>query len=150
MKKWIFTGVLAALFSMSTLSALQPSDQKAIETMIGDFTKAWNLQQGSGSSEHYAEEADFINIFGSIFSGKEEIEKRHQEIHKGFMKDSRFQVEEIKFREIKEDVVMAQVYWIVDGGQLKEPMRGIFSHLFCKKQEGWQILSTQNTMVRAL
>jgi uncharacterized protein (TIGR02246 family) len=147
-----FSFFLGLLFA-SSVFALDAGDRDAIHKIVGHFTNAWNQHEGRGSADHYAEDADFVNIFGTAFSGKKEIESRHVKIHEAFLKGTLFKVTDLKIREVKPGIAMVQVYWIVSGiqkpgAQAKEAMKGIFTHAFIKNNDQWEITSTQNTMIK--
>ncbi len=142
-----------SLFVVSSVFALDAEDRDAIHKIVGHFTNAWNQCEGRGLGDYYAEDADFVNIFGMAFSGKKEIENRHVKILETFLKGTVFEVTDLRVREVKPGVVMAQVYWVVSGIQKpgiqdKEAMKGIFTHAFIKNNDQWAITSTQNTMIR--
>lgn len=73
-------------FVTTFLCALTPEDEKAIHTIINDYTDAWNNREGKGFADGFADDADFVNIFAMVFSGREEIELRHQQILQSFLK----------------------------------------------------------------
>ncbi|MBS0629506.1 MAG: SgcJ/EcaC family oxidoreductase [Verrucomicrobia bacterium] len=137
------------ILSFSSLFALGTTDRQAIDQIVEHFTHAWNDCEGHGSADYYAEDADFVNIFGMAFAGKEEIESRHVQIHETFLKGSLFEVVETKVREAKPEVVIAQVYWKVSNIQkpVAETMNGIFTHTFVKNNGIWEIAATQNTLI---
>jgi len=152
MKKIVERFLFCWVFSTISLCALADADRNEINTIVEHFTIAWNHYEGVGSANYYAEDADFINIFGSAFSGKEEIESRHVEIHKTFLMGSTFEVLDVKLREVKLDAVIVQVYWRVTmplkvDSKLAE-LKGIFTHTFIKYNDLWKIVSTQNTLIR--
>ncbi len=140
-----------AIFSLSSLSAIETQDRLNIDQIIHHFTLSWNEHAGKGFADHYTEDADFINIFGMAFSGRSEIEERHQKIHETFLKGSIFEVLDVKMREVKPDVVITQVYWEVtkpiNDILSKELMKGVFTHTFIKNNDVWEITSTQNTLI---
>jgi len=140
---------LLFILSFTSLFALDTADRNAIDKIVGHFTHAWNDREGKGSGDYYAQDADFVNIFGTAFSGKQEIETRHVKIHETFLKGSIFEVVETKVREAKPEVVIAQVYWKVTNIQKPgaETMKGIFTHTFIKNNGAWEIASTQNTLI---
>jgi uncharacterized protein (TIGR02246 family) len=148
MKKYVSFFLFFTL-SFTTLFALDTTDRNAIDKIVGHFTHAWNDCAGKGSGDYYAQDADFVNIFGTAFSGKQEIETRHLKIHETFLKDSIFEVVETKVREAKPEVAIAQVYWKVTNIQKPgaETMKGIFTHTFVKNNGTWEIASTQNTLI---
>lgn len=139
--------LLILLTAASSLLALDVNDDKAIHQIVEHFTNAWNEHEGHGSADYYAENADFVNIFGMVFSGKEEIEARHVKIHEAFLKGSTFEVAEIKLREAKPDVVIAHVHWKVSFPE-NEPMKGVFTHVFLKTNDKWEITASQNTLLK--
>ncbi len=102
------------LISMSaSLLALDSKDNLEIQHIVDHFTHVWNDCDGHGSADFYSQEADFVNIFGMAFSGKEEIESRHVAIHETFLKNSIFEVLHLKIREAKPDVAIVHVNWKV-------------------------------------
>lgn len=144
---------LVVLLPVSSIFALDPSDHQTIHHMIEHFTNAWNYHEGQGSADYYAQDADFVNIFGMAFSGKQEIETRHIKIHETFLKGSAFEVVDLKLREATPHVVIAHVYWKVSNIQRpgKDPhngiMKGVFTHVFLKNHDKWEITATQNTLI---
>jgi uncharacterized protein (TIGR02246 family) len=148
MKKYLSFSLFFIL-SFTSLFALNTNDRNAIDKIVEHFTHAWNDSEGKGSGDYYAQDADFVNIFGTAFAGKQEIETRHVKIHETFLKGSIFEVTETKVREAKPEVVIAQVYWKVTHIQKSgaETMKGIFTHTFVKNNGTWEIASTQNTLI---
>jgi uncharacterized protein (TIGR02246 family) len=116
------------ILSFTTLFALDTTDRNVIDKIIEHFTHAWNDCEGKGSGDYYAQDADFVNIFGTAFSGKQEIETRHVKIHETFLKGSIFEVVETKVREAKPEVVIAQVYWKVTN--IQKPGRNHERHFY--------------------
>lgn len=150
MKKYLAL-TLAMLSFASFTFALEPQDEKEITEAIEHFTFTWNHQTGRGLADFYTEDADFVNIFGNAFSGKQNIEERHVSILEGFLKGSFFEVTKIRLREAKPDVVVAHTYWKVT--HIKNPnspseeasLKGIFTHIMLKNNGKWEITSSQNT-----
>lgn len=153
MKKYLTFFLLSILTTPFSMFALDANDHHDIKQIIEHFTNAWNYNGGQGSADYYAEDADFVNIFGTVFSGKQEIETRHIKIHETFLKGSLFEVIDLKLREAKPHVVIAHVYWEVSNVQkpgkdsLNETMRGVFTHVFLKNHGSWEITATQNTSI---
>lgn len=145
MKKYISFSLFSLLALTSSLSALDTTDRNAIHNIVEHVTHAWNAHQGRGFADHYASDADFVNIFGMTFLGRQEIEDRHIEILKTFLKGSIFEVTGLRLREAKSDVVIAQVHWKVTN--IQKPMEGVFTHTFVKNKDEWEITSSQNTLI---
>jgi uncharacterized protein (TIGR02246 family) len=133
----------------SSVLALEPADEKSINQIIDHFSNAWNNHEGHGSADYYAQDADFVNIFGMAFAGKSEIESRHVKIHETFLKGSTFEVTQSRLREANPEVVIAHVYWKVSNLQKPDfqEMKGVFTHVFLKNQNNWEITASQNTRI---
>lgn len=137
-----------------SLTALEKGDEQAIRTIIEHYTEAWNQHAGEGFGEGFAQDADFVNIFGLHFSGKEEIEVRHIKILNSFLKDSKLKIMNIQLREIQPGVVIAWVRWNLDGfrqpgSDIKLPgvsRDGIFTQIFVRHENLWEITASQNTL----
>ena len=50
--------------------------------------EAWNRHDATAWSKDFAPDADFVNIVGTVFQGREEIEKRHAGIFASVFKTS--------------------------------------------------------------
>lgn len=145
------------LFLFTTLLAthaigIPPADQRAIEGVIHRYTTAWNKHGGKGFSGDWTEQADFINIFGMHFSGKQAIEERHITILNSFLKGTELGIADIQLRQERKDLVIAKVYWTLDHYTKPNPdapniSRGVFLQTFVKEDDRWKIAATQNTLI---
>ncbi|MCB1109813.1 MAG: SgcJ/EcaC family oxidoreductase [Chlamydiia bacterium] len=148
MKKMFFV-----LLFCAAAFALDTQDEVLIKGIVDQYVESWNHHAGKGFGSGFSKDADFINIFGMTFSGREEIEDRHVEILQTFLKDSTFEVTDFKLREATPGVVIALVSWKVDGllkpGKPKEVIHGVFSHTFVKTGNSWEIVACQNTLSKS-
>ena len=148
--------LIALTLSVSSLFALEPQDQKSIEEVVHGYVCAWNEHEGVGFGNGFTEDADFVNIIGLTFKGRAEIEDRHIKILRGFLKGSTFKVLKMDVREVQPNVVIAHVSWQVDGfrnpgSDATSPgitQDGIFTHVFIKHGEKWEIIASQNTLIQ--
>lgn len=147
MKSFIYS--LLFIFNLSTLMALEESDARSIEQIVDHIQYAWNEQNGHGFADHYAQDADFVNIFGMAFKGQQEIEIRHVKILETFLKGTRFEVDHVRLKEINPEVVIAHVNWTVTQPERPDVMKGIFTHVFVKTSDKWEITATQNTQSKS-
>lgn len=147
--------VVALLALMNVAFALEPADQDAIHTVIQTYTHAWNALGCKGFADGFTEDADFVNIFGMKFTGKEEIEERHVKILQTFFKGSKLEILATQLREVQPSFVIATVPWRLHGfrapgsdntlpGEVRD---GIFTQVFIKSKDTWKITASQNTLV---
>ena len=148
MKKFMIGLLFTVLSTTSVLCALEKCDQVAISNVIEHIKTVWNEHEGHGFADDYTQDADFVNIFGMAFSGKQEIETRHVKILETFLKGSVFEMIDVELREVRPDVVIAHVFWKVSNIQKpgNETMKGIFTHVLLKNGDKWEITATQNTL----
>ncbi len=145
MFKW---GMFVLLSTLNCAFALDKSDQAAIDKVISGYTYAWNECGGKGFGEGFTQNADFVNIFGMKFSGKEEIEARHVKILETFLKDSKMEILKTDLREVQKGLVIATVYWKVGGFKQGAAVRdGVFTQVFIQQGDKWEITASQNTLI---
>lgn len=151
MKK-ILSVSLAILMSIaSAANALDISDSAEIHLIIDHFSYVWNYQDGHGIADNYAQDADFVSHIGIVVTGKNEIETAHQTLQT-FLQGSRFEVADVRLREVPNGVVIAHVFWNVSNIQgqgrafFNENAKGIFTHVFLKNDGKWEIIASHNTI----
>jgi uncharacterized protein (TIGR02246 family) len=151
--KWGLFFIFPLLLSPAVWG-LTNADKLAIEALVAKFDQSWNDKQGAGFSDLYTNNGDFINIYGMHITGNSDIELRHKQILKTFLKDSKLHTDNISLKEITPEVVSAYVMWTIKG--YREPgtdnkipgetRKGVFTHIFLHQDNQWLITTTQNTM----
>lgn len=139
--------------TVTSLQGLENEDQEAIHSIIASWENAWNAHAGKGLADCYAADADFVNPLGQLFSGSAEIENRHILILNSFLKQSEFNVQEVRLREVNTDLVISHIFWELKNGHLLPPekrpahnLKGIFTHVFIREGHEWKITASQNTV----
>lgn len=146
--------LLCTVLSFNKSFALEQIDESAIQGLIKEYTVSWNQKSGEGFGNVFTQDADFVNIFGNHYYGREEIEQRHIKILNSFLKASTFTVTNVELREVQPGLVIGHVNWKVEKPTnqkskhkgLGKSMEGIFSHVFVKQADQWEITATQNTL----
>ncbi|SEM09158.1 conserved hypothetical protein [Stigmatella aurantiaca] len=154
---------LTLVFLFSTACAhgaaqgTSPQDQAALQGLVTAQAEAWNQGDAAAWSKDFTEDATFINIVGTVFEGRAQIEERHAAIFATVFKGSRTQVtvQKILFPEANIAVVDA-VHEVTghsrlppgvqntEAGLLRTRMRYVM-----KKGSGqWRIVAGQNTDVK--
>jgi len=160
------SSVVMALLLSCCVSSPDPSDkaqgpsqnqEASLHKLVAEQTEAWNRHDAAAWSKNFAPDAEFINIVGTIFNGREEIEKRHASVFASVFKDSRTEVTVRKIRLIDSSVAVVDTDHVVTGytglppgvqateqGVLRTRMR------YVMKQSGgtWSIVAGQNTDVK--
>ncbi|RKG73467.1 SgcJ/EcaC family oxidoreductase [Corallococcus terminator] len=152
---------LAAL-SLSFLSVgcatVDPAKaDRDIRQLVSTQTQAWNAHDAKAWTQDFTDDADFINIVGTVFQGREEIETRHAAIFASIFKTSHANVTVRKLTFPTPDIAVVDTVHEVTGhsglppgvqntqdGLLRTQMRYVMK----RTDTGWRIVAGQNTDVK--
>jgi uncharacterized protein (TIGR02246 family) len=133
-------------------------DEAAIRQLIAAQTEAWNRHDAAAWSKDFAPDADFINIVGTVFQGRAEIEKRHAGIFASIFKESRTQVTVRRLVFLGPEVAVVDTDHEVTGHAGLPPgvqntdesgtLRTRMKYVMRKSAGKWQIVAAQNTDVK--
>jgi uncharacterized protein (TIGR02246 family) len=90
---------------------------RAIDGIVARIVDAWNRHDPSAFAAAFANDAEFINVFGMVQKGRAEIRAAHAPIFKTMFKDSRLSVTETRVRLIRPDVASVDVKWTMTGAR---------------------------------
>ncbi|WNG41690.1 SgcJ/EcaC family oxidoreductase [Archangium violaceum] len=151
--------LLSFLFLVSTGCAHMDhaQDEMEIRQLVAAQTEAWNKGDAAAWTKDFTPDSEFINIVGSVFEGREQIEQRHAAIFATLFKGSqdKVTVRKIVFPEPNIAVVDA-VHEVTGHSGLPPGVQNTESGLLrtqmkyvMKKTDGqWQILAGHNTDVK--
>ena len=135
------------------------ADEAALRKLVAEQTEAWNRSDAAAWSRDFAPDAAFINIVGTVFNGREEIEKRHAAIFESLFKGSRTEVTVTRVLFVDNAVAVVDMDHVVTGyaglppgvqatepGVLKTRMRFVMK----KTGKAWRIVAGQNTDVKPM
>lgn len=147
---------LPAALAVLILSLAPPSPADSAPTperAVGEFTAAWNRHDMDALAALYADDADFVNVIGLWWHGRDEIRSEHVKLHQGRMRQTTLRSERPVIRRLSPDVAIAHVKWELagdagaEGWKIGEVRRGILTHVLVRRDGAWTIVSTQNTDV---
>jgi uncharacterized protein (TIGR02246 family) len=132
-------------------------DEAALHALVAAQAEAWNRGDAVAWSKDFTEDAYFINIVGTVFEGRAQIEERHAAIFATVFKGSQTQVSVKKLLFPEADIAVVDMVHEVTGhsrlppgvqnteaGLLRTRMRYVM-----KKDSGqWRIVAGQNTDVK--
>lgn len=133
-------------------------DEAVIRQLVATQTEAWNRHDATAWSKDFAPDADFVNIVGSVFQGRAEIEKRHAGIFASIFKDSRTRVTVRRLVFLGTEVAVVDTDHEVTGHTGLPPgvqnsdesgtLRTRMKYVMRKTGGTWQIAAAQNTDVK--
>jgi uncharacterized protein (TIGR02246 family) len=135
----------------------RPEKEKPMSSAIAEVTKVvhafeecWNRHDMNAFAELFAPDAEFVNVVGLWWKGRDEIKKAHEFTHATMFKNSRLTIADVSVRFPLESLAIARSRWNLEGHVSPEgaplPARdGILVTLLCRTPAGWLIVDAQNT-----
>jgi len=144
--------VTAPLAAASEAGPAGPTaaDRSEVEGVGQRFAEAWNRHDARALAALFAERADFVNVIGLHWRGREEIERAHAEIHATRMKDSTLAIRASAVRFLRPDVALLHATWELRGdtgleGKPLPPRTGVLSFVVARQDGRWLAEAAQNT-----
>jgi uncharacterized protein (TIGR02246 family) len=91
--------------------------RQAIDRLVQSMATAWNKHDVQAYAEHFAEDADFTNVFGILVHGRAAIERSHASIFRTMFRDSRLTVEKTSVRFHAPNLASVDVRWSMVGAR---------------------------------
>ena len=133
---------------MQTQEVLNLTAGYTVEGTLKALCDTWNVHDMDAMATLFCEDADFVNVIGMRFKGRQEIEAAHRELHK-----DRFAKTEIKqlltsVSYLASDIAVAHVRWEMTSDPatgVTGLRRGMMTHLLVRKNGEWRFRAIQNT-----
>jgi hypothetical protein len=160
---------LAVRFLVSTallgcgLAAATHHDEDGVRNVVNRFAETWNKHDMDALGELFASNADFVQVNGVWWKGRQEIQKNVAFLHGtvpqtsvgvtlpsntyGVFSASTYRFDELNVRFITKDVAVAHVVWTQLGDpRFTEPRRGMLSFVVTWENDRWVLNAAQNTL----
>lgn len=129
-------------------------DEEMIRRVAQRWEQAWNAHDMSAMAALLADDADFVNVWGMHWRGRDEIEREHANRHRTQFKDSVWKTGELRVQFLKPDVALVHLGWGMAAGRdpdgaPRKPRQGLFTWIMLKEQGTWRIRAGHNTNVSA-
>jgi uncharacterized protein (TIGR02246 family) len=128
----------------------QINDEAGVNAVVRGFEDAWNRHDLDAFAMLFATDADFVNVVGMRWVGRDAIKQHHAASHATIFKSSTLKIGDTTLRFLKADVATARSIWTLSGitsesGQLSPTRTGILTHVIARIDGHWLIVLTQNT-----
>lgn len=147
----LFVGAVLVCSAVLPASAGK-DDEQALRDVETRWQDAWNRHDMKALAALFTPDADFINVNGHFWKGRDEIEKNHAVTHAGMFKESVWATLDIGIRLLGADMALVHVKWGLRGdknpdGSPRLPREGFFTHIFVKQDGRWLIIAAHNTNI---
>lgn len=125
------------------------TDEAAIQTILQQIETAWNACDSGSIAALFAEDANFIQIFGGQLDGRSAIEAAHRVIFDTIYRGSHasFVLRSIRFVRPDVAVVFARAHVKFDENNETRQIETRPTLIVVKEQGKWQIVTFQNTKI---
>ncbi len=133
------------------MSDIDVVDDGTLNALVSGIEDAWNAHDMSRFAARFAPDAEFVNVAGWWWRGREEIERNHAVLHQTIFRDSTMRLELASVNQVKPGLCVAHVRWRMVGHgaggakQTTEPRAGIWSWVVRGRQGTIEIVSAHNT-----
>jgi ketosteroid isomerase-like protein len=157
-------GVLTSLLANSLLAA--ENGAQDVRNVVARFATTWNRHDLDAFGKLFAPDADFVNVAGVLWTGRQSIQAQHAYSHAvipadspgfseedrryyGTFKNSTLKFDQIDVRFLRQEVAIARVNWELQGdARTQSPRRGVFMFVLTRQNVGWLIAAAQNTEIK--
>jgi ketosteroid isomerase-like protein len=155
--------VLTSLLANSVLGAQR--DVEGVRNLVAGFATSWNHHDLDAFGKLFAPDADFVNVAGLLWTGRQSIQAQHAYIHgvipadspgfseedrpyHGIFRNSSLKFDQIDVRFLRKEVAIAHVNWeLLGDARTQNPRRGVFTFVLTRQNAGWLIAAAQNTEI---
>lgn len=129
-----------------------PADVQAIRAVETQWENAWNHHDISAMVRLGTADADWVNLAGQWFAGRDAFAKSLESLHSGKVKESVWRTEQVRVRFLSPSIAVVHVYFSTSGernpdGSARPPRRGIFTRVEQKRGEKWLIIASQASSI---
>ena len=124
-------------------------DEGAIQDILKQLENAWNAADSVSFAAAFAEDANFIQIFGGQLDGRPAIEASHRHIFDTIYRGSHasFGLRSIRFVRADVAVVFARAHLSFHEGKEVREIETRPTLIVAKQEATWQIVAFQNTKI---
>jgi uncharacterized protein (TIGR02246 family) len=126
-------------------------DETQVSGLVAEVEAAWNAHDMARFAACFAADADFVNVMGAWWKGRDEIEQRHAALHAGRFAESVMRAHLAAFKEVGPGIGVGHVTWHLAGHGASGPDRttelrgGIWTWTVRERGDALEIVASQNT-----
>ena len=124
-----------------------------IEGVINALTESWNSHDMALYGAQFADDADFVNVLGMHWHGREAIAAQHAAIHRTIFRNSVLKILDYSLRPLGAGVLLVLLRWEMTGHETPPGVpfatvrHGMITSVFVEREERWVIGALQNTEI---
>ena len=143
----------ATLWTVALPMAAEATDMNiGPEAPARAYIEAWNSHDMPAMAATLAGDADWINVVGMYWRGRDQIMFAHTAFHKGMFKTVQLDLKSVETRTLGPDAAIVLLQFVQDAyqipaGPLQPKALDRLSLVVVRLPEGWRIIHGHNTVV---
>ncbi|MGB8030545.1 MAG: SgcJ/EcaC family oxidoreductase [Terracidiphilus sp.] len=140
----------------------KPNDEEDVRQVVSSFAETWNRHDMEAFGKLFAPDADFVNVAGDWWKGRQAIQMHHAYSHGTIPADTKgeplpyygiFKTSTIRFtqadvRFLGKDVAVAHASWeLLGDARTPNPRHGLITFVLTRQEGAWLIAAAQNTEI---
>jgi uncharacterized protein (TIGR02246 family) len=126
------------------------SDEQAVRAIGSRVIEAWNAHDMKAFAELFRADAEFVNVYGMWWTGREQIQAEHEATHATVFRQSRLSAKRMRVKFLRPDVASLHALWELRGltlpdGQALPDRKGVLVYFLVRDAGEWRIAVGQNT-----
>jgi uncharacterized protein (TIGR02246 family) len=126
------------------------SDEQAVRALGSQMIELWNAHDMKAFAELFRDDAEFVNVYGMWWTGRERIQAEHEATHATVFRQSRLNARNIRVKFLRPDVASLHMLWELTGlalpdGQSLPDRKGVLVYVLVRSAGEWRIAVGQNT-----
>ncbi len=166
LKPWAVLAAAAAVACLPGYRLLAAAnDAENVRNVVAGFATSWDRHDMDAFGKLFAPDAEFVNVAGDLWTGRQSIQAQHAYAHGvipvdspgftdadrpyyGIFKGSTMKFDQIDVRFLRNDVAVAHVHWeLLGDARTRNPRRGMFLYVLTRESGTWYIAVAQNTEI---
>lgn len=144
--------IVAACAAAANAQPLRPADEEAVRKVVLSVEKALNDRDMKAYRDQFWDDADWINVMGMYWHGKENVSTAHEVYMSSVFKDGGYSLTDMSVRGVAPDVaVVVATEHTIDqtspGGNKIPAGENRLSFVLVKRDGQWKIVLGHNTPV---
>lgn len=136
-------GIILSVALLCKFVVTNASAQSGPEEAVSSLMAAWNLKDAQVFASQFTEDATFVNVNGTLWIGKKDIEDRHAKA--GIFRSSHAEIKPDSVRLLRLDIALVHVRWTITGDPRDPQPRSYLMTMVVSKRDGrWLIIAAQN------
>jgi uncharacterized protein (TIGR02246 family) len=136
LKKVVFLVALA--FAVTAVRA-----EPGPEAVVSGLMSAWNAKDAHVFASQFTDDATFVNVNGTLWTGSKEIEQRLA--NNVAFKSTQAEIKPESLRLVRPDIALMHVSWTITGDPRSPQPRFYLMTMVVNKRNGrWYIIASQN------